>query len=150
MDSLKAAIEAKRKAAKEEFGGKKFVKRSQLEELRLKRVREEEAREQQGKVRTRQYTWNGIAAFRLGWEGARRCGLRTSGAHSWGTLVCPSRWGRSVLHVAMFGQLSQPSDEPPVYMCECRHRNCGGPAQTTVGAPTAAPPRAEARCRMGR
>lgn len=45
MDTLKALVAKKRKATEEEFGGKKFVKRSDIEELRLRKLREEEQQE---------------------------------------------------------------------------------------------------------
>ena len=51
MDKLKALVSAKRKATEEEFGGKKFMKRGDLEEMRLKKLREEEAQENAAKVR---------------------------------------------------------------------------------------------------
>ena len=48
---LKALILAKRKAATEEFQGRKYVKRSNLEAARLQKLRDEEKQErQQGKV----------------------------------------------------------------------------------------------------
>ena len=50
MDKLKALVAAKRKAAEEEFGGKKYVRRGEIEELRLAKLREEEAREREAKV----------------------------------------------------------------------------------------------------
>ncbi|PRW45581.1 pre-mRNA-splicing factor 18-like isoform A [Chlorella sorokiniana] len=49
MDKLKALVAAKRKAAEEEFGGKKYVRRGEIEELRLAKLREEEAAERQAK-----------------------------------------------------------------------------------------------------
>lgn len=45
MDALKALVAAKRKATEEEFKGKKFLKRSEIEEQRLKKLREEEEKE---------------------------------------------------------------------------------------------------------
>ena len=50
MDQLKALLQAKKKAAGEEFQGKKFLKRSEIEELRLKRLRDEEEQERTAKV----------------------------------------------------------------------------------------------------
>ena len=48
---LKALILAKRKATAEEFQGRKYVKRSDLEAARLQKLRDEEEEErQQGKV----------------------------------------------------------------------------------------------------
>ncbi len=48
---LKALILAKRKATAEEFQGRKYVKRSDLEAARLQKLRDEEEQErQQGKV----------------------------------------------------------------------------------------------------
>ena len=50
---LKALVAAKRKAAAEEFQGRKYVKRSDLEAARLQKLRDEEEQErQQGKVGT--------------------------------------------------------------------------------------------------
>lgn len=51
MDALKALVAAKRKATEEEFKGKKFLKRSEIEEQRLKKLREEEEKERLQKVR---------------------------------------------------------------------------------------------------
>lgn len=51
MDALKALLEKKRQslpAAK--FGDRKFVKQADLEDLRLKRLREEEQKELEQKV----------------------------------------------------------------------------------------------------
>ena len=45
MDALKAVIGAKRKQAQEELGGRKFAKRSQIENARLTQLREEEVQE---------------------------------------------------------------------------------------------------------
>ena len=48
---LKSLILAKRKATAEEFQGRKYVKRSDLEAARLQKLRDEEEQErQQGKV----------------------------------------------------------------------------------------------------
>ena len=51
MDKLKELVAAKRKAAEEEFKGKKYVKRGEIEELRLAKLRAEEAAEREAKVR---------------------------------------------------------------------------------------------------
>lgn len=51
MDSLKALVAQKRKAASELYEGKKYVKRSELEAAELRRLREEEQRELEAKVR---------------------------------------------------------------------------------------------------
>lgn len=50
MDALAAAIAKKRKSAQDEFKGRKYVKRSELEEARMRKVREEEASELQRRV----------------------------------------------------------------------------------------------------
>lgn len=50
MDKLKQLVASKRKATEEEFGGRKFMKREELEEMRLKKLREEEDQERQTKV----------------------------------------------------------------------------------------------------
>lgn len=41
MDALRAELAARKKETKEVFGTKRYMKRSELEELRLKRSREE-------------------------------------------------------------------------------------------------------------
>jgi len=51
MDKLKELITTKRKAVDEDFGGKKFLKRGELEEVKLKRLRDEEQQEKLRKVR---------------------------------------------------------------------------------------------------
>lgn len=50
MDKLKALVASKRKASEEEFKGKKYVKRSEIEELRVAKLREEERQEREAKV----------------------------------------------------------------------------------------------------
>lgn len=50
MDKLKELVASKRKAAEEEFKGKKYVKRGELEELRLAKLRAEETAEKDAKV----------------------------------------------------------------------------------------------------
>ena len=45
MDSLKALVAKKRKEKEEEFEGKRFVKRGEIEDKRLKRLRDAEERE---------------------------------------------------------------------------------------------------------
>lgn len=50
MDALKAQIAAKRKAKEDEFGGKKFRKRGEIEEERIRQKMEEEEREAAEKV----------------------------------------------------------------------------------------------------
>lgn len=51
MDKLRDLVSSKRKQVSEEFQGKKYVKRSDLEEARLRKVREEEEVERTRKVR---------------------------------------------------------------------------------------------------
>ena len=51
MDSLKELIASKKQSFKDESQGKKYAKRSAIEENRLKRLREEEEQERQRKVR---------------------------------------------------------------------------------------------------
>lgn len=50
MDNLKQLISTKKKSFTEDSGGKKYVKRSDMEEKRLKRLREEEDAERARKV----------------------------------------------------------------------------------------------------
>ena len=50
MDNLKKLLANKRKVTEEEFGGKKFIKRSELEELKIQKLKEEEGLERQEKV----------------------------------------------------------------------------------------------------
>lgn len=45
MDNLKDLISKKKKSFTEETGGRKYAKRSEIEENRLKRIREEEEAE---------------------------------------------------------------------------------------------------------
>lgn len=47
MDALKLEIERKRKAVSESFAGRKFVRRSEIEQRQLERLREEERKELQ-------------------------------------------------------------------------------------------------------
>lgn len=50
MDGLKALLAKKRKAADEEFGGRKQVRRVDIEQARIKKLRTEEQNELQVKV----------------------------------------------------------------------------------------------------
>lgn len=50
MDSLRAMIAQKRKVAAEDFKGKKYIKRSDLEAARLAKLREEEEAERKSQV----------------------------------------------------------------------------------------------------
>eukprot|EP00887_Chlorella_sp_A99_P005915 scaffold29.g5915.t1 len=50
LESLRAMLQAKKQAAAEEFQGKKYVKRADIEEQRLKRLREEEEQERAAKA----------------------------------------------------------------------------------------------------
>lgn len=50
MDGLKALLAKKRKAADEEFGGRKQVKRVEIEQARIKQLRTEEQDELGAKV----------------------------------------------------------------------------------------------------
>jgi hypothetical protein len=51
MDALAAAIAKKRKSTQDEFKGRKYVKRAELEEMRIRKLRDEEQSEQQARVR---------------------------------------------------------------------------------------------------
>ena len=53
MDALRALLEEKKKVAASDYGGRKYVKHSEIEGARLKRLREEEATELSQKVRHR-------------------------------------------------------------------------------------------------
>jgi hypothetical protein len=50
MDKLKQLVASKRKTTEQEFKGKKFVKRDELEQARLQKLREEEEAERKLKV----------------------------------------------------------------------------------------------------
>lgn len=50
MEALRAMLEEKKKAAASEFGGRAYVKQADIEGARLKRLREEEAKELSQKV----------------------------------------------------------------------------------------------------
>lgn len=50
MDALKALTSKLRKEAQDVAGAKKYVKRAELEEARLQKIREEEAKEREEKV----------------------------------------------------------------------------------------------------
>lgn len=65
MDKLKELLAAKRKAAEEEFGGKKYAKRAEIEELRLAKLRAEEAKEREAKV---SQTWAPAGAWVRRWQ----------------------------------------------------------------------------------
>jgi hypothetical protein len=57
MDRLKQLVASKRKETEDEFAGKKFAKRAELEQARLQKLREEEEAERKVKV--------GILNFRI-------------------------------------------------------------------------------------
>lgn len=50
MDALRALLEEKKKSAAREFGGRGYVRQADIEGARLKRLREEEAKEVSQKV----------------------------------------------------------------------------------------------------
>ncbi|XP_068652500.1 uncharacterized protein [Aristolochia californica] len=50
MDLLKGELLKKRKSLQQDFGGKKFVKRSEIEQKKIKKLREEEKRELEAKA----------------------------------------------------------------------------------------------------
>lgn len=50
LDSLKALLQKKKQEKQELVGDKKYIKKSELEEARLKRLREEEEQERRAKV----------------------------------------------------------------------------------------------------
>lgn len=52
MEQLKALLEKKKKEAAEEFDGRKFVRAKDIEEARLKRLRDEEEQDRARKVTT--------------------------------------------------------------------------------------------------
>ena len=60
MDGLKALLAKKRKAADEEFGGRKQVKRVDIEQARIKQLRTEEQNELGVKVMSSLYIGIGI------------------------------------------------------------------------------------------
>ncbi len=61
MDALRALLEEKKKVAASDYGGRKYVKQSEIEGARLKRLREEEANELSQKVRRRPCYQSGSA-----------------------------------------------------------------------------------------
>uniref|UniRef100_A0A0D6QV10 Pre-mRNA-splicing factor 18 n=1 Tax=Araucaria cunninghamii TaxID=56994 RepID=A0A0D6QV10_ARACU len=52
MDFLKKELERKRKRLESDFGGRKFVKRSEIEQREIERIREEERKEEELRVQT--------------------------------------------------------------------------------------------------
>ncbi|KAH7331443.1 hypothetical protein KP509_20G033500 [Ceratopteris richardii] len=52
MDLLKEALKRKREELSQDFGGKKFVKRGEIEKKHLQRIREEERKELEAKAKT--------------------------------------------------------------------------------------------------
>lgn len=51
LDSLKALLQKKKQEKQELVGDKKYVRRAELEEARIKRLREEEEQERRAKAR---------------------------------------------------------------------------------------------------
>lgn len=51
MDKLRELVSTKKKESESEFQGKRYVRRTELESARLKRVREQEEEERNRKVR---------------------------------------------------------------------------------------------------
>ena len=74
MDALAAAIARKRESNQNEFKGRKFVKRAELEELRIRKLRDEEAAERQKRVSC-----------------GATCLCTHSARASWTTALCPRR-----------------------------------------------------------
>jgi hypothetical protein len=50
MDGLKALVKRTKQETRELVGAKKYVRKAELEEARLKRIREEEEQERRAKV----------------------------------------------------------------------------------------------------
>lgn len=65
MDALKALVANKRKAVQDEFQGKKFARRSEIEDCRMRKLREEEEQERLAKVGVQS---NRVFATKLGGE----------------------------------------------------------------------------------
>jgi hypothetical protein len=63
LDSLKALLQKKKQEKQELVGDKKYVRKAELEEAKLKRIREEEEQERKAKV-------GGMLLSRLGAPGA--------------------------------------------------------------------------------
>lgn len=62
MDGLKSLLAKKRKAAEEEFGGRKQVKRVDIEQARIKQLRTEEQHELDTKVKDAKRLLSAIAS----------------------------------------------------------------------------------------
>jgi hypothetical protein len=88
MDTLKALLGNKRKAAEEEFKGKKYVKRGDIEDARLRKLREEEEKELREKV-----SWSSGAE-------ATRTTKRTERCEVLFFLVAITLWSEDVLRHA--------------------------------------------------
>ena len=56
MDALKLMLEKKRKVAAEEFGGQKFIRRGDLEQRKIDKLREEERQEREKKAAKQSYS----------------------------------------------------------------------------------------------
>jgi hypothetical protein len=61
MDAFRALLDEKKKAVAADFGGRRYVKQSEVEGVRLKRLRDEEQSELEHKV-SRQALLSGKAA----------------------------------------------------------------------------------------
>ena len=72
MDGLKALLAKKRKAADEEFGGRKQVKRVDIEQARIKQLRTEEQNELGVKVISSLYLGIGVKYYLL-WKPCLAC-----------------------------------------------------------------------------
>jgi len=57
MDKLRQLVSNKKRESESEFQGRKYVRRTELESARLKRVREQEEEEQNRKVRAVYIAW---------------------------------------------------------------------------------------------
>lgn len=62
MDFLKKELERKRKAAQEDFGGRKFVRRGELEQKSIDKLRKEEAEERREKAAKEKTGAKGVEA----------------------------------------------------------------------------------------
>ena len=86
LDALKSLLQQKKAEKQELVGEKKYVRKSELEEARLKRIREEEEAERRAKVglqHTAQLLLRGSAgAAERGALGASK-GHRSGGVHAW-------------------------------------------------------------------
>jgi pre-mRNA-splicing factor 18 len=103
MDFLKKELERKRKAAQEDFGGRKFVRRGELEQKSIEKLRNEEEEERQQKAAKDKVGAKGVAAEKQEVAAAKQEATTKSKAGentSWRASMAKGVWSKPIEQAA--------------------------------------------------